>query len=94
MTPMQVRALDFVRRTIAATGCSPTLEEIGDFLGTVKSVAWRVVDCLVREGALVRVGKLKRGLALPDQPRLTVVPTEALITELKRRARLGEFKGL
>ena len=86
LTPHELRALDFIRDRIAATGSSPTYQEISTELGwSAKSGAHRIVDSLIRQGALVRRPNTLRGLALADGPRLFTVPTAALRAELARR---------
>jgi len=86
VTRDEVKALDFIRERIATTGCSPTLEEIAAEMGlSAKSNAHRLVDCLVRQGALVRRANVTRGLRLADTPLLTAIPTDVLRAELYRR---------
>lgn len=86
LTPHELRALDFIRNRIAETGIAPTYQEISTEIGwKAKSGAHRVVDALIRQGALVRRPNTLRGLALADGPRLFTVPTAALRAELARR---------
>lgn len=86
MTRHEIHALDFIRERIATTGCAPTLEEIAANAGwSAKSGAHRLVECLVRQGALVREPHVPRGLRLADVPVLTAVPTDVLLGELARR---------
>lgn len=86
MTPHELRALDFIRDRIATTGSAPTYQEISTHLGwSARSGAHRVVDALIRQGALVRLPNRQRGIALADGPRLSTVPTAALRAELARR---------
>lgn len=86
LTPHEVRALDFIRNRILATGAAPTLEELCGGMGwAARSTAHRVVDGLVRHGMLIKTPARLRGLALPDGPLLSTVPTAALRAELARR---------
>lgn len=86
LTPAELRALDFIRDRIAKTGSAPTHQEIADEMGLrAKSGAHRIVDSLIRHGALLRRPHVERGLALADGPRLFTVPTVALRAELARR---------
>ena len=86
LTPTELKALDFIRDRIAKTGSSPTYQKISTELGwKAKSGAHRIVDCLIREGVLVRRPNTLRGLAIADGPRLFTVPTAALRAELARR---------
>lgn len=90
LTPCELRALDFIRDRIAATGSAPTYQEISTEMGwRAKSGAHRVVDSLIRAGVLVRRPNTLRGLALVDGPRLFTVPTAALRAELARREGAG-----
>lgn len=86
LTQHQIRTLDFVRETIATTGSSPTLVEVATALGLhSRSNAHRIVESLVRSGLLIKSPSRLRGLALPDGPLLSSVPTAALRAELARR---------
>lgn len=86
MTPAELCALDFIRGRIGATGCAPTLDEIAGELGWhAKSNAHRVVDSLVRQGALDRDPHKARGLTLPRTPALSSIPTAELHAEIARR---------
>lgn len=86
LTPLELRALDFIRKRIAETGSAPTYQEISTELGwKAKSGAHRIVDALIRQGVLIRRPNTLRGLALADGPRLSIVPTAALRAELARR---------
>lgn len=91
MTPVQIKALDFVRDRIAATGVSPTYLEIADAISAgSKSYAFRVVEQLIDYGALRRgPAGARRSLSLTE-PSIFTVPTPALLAELQRRGvRLG-----
>lgn len=86
LTPHEIRALDFIRDTITATGSAPTLEEITAAMGwAAKSSAHRIVESLVRHGLLIKTAARLRGLALAAGPSLSAVPTAALRAELARR---------
>lgn len=87
MTRFEQQGLDFIRDRIVATGIAPTLDEISAELGwSAKSSAHRVVDSLIRQGLLVREPHKARNLQLADVPPLGAVPTQALQSELARRA--------
>lgn len=86
LTRQELEALDFIREQIAGQGTAPTLAEIAVRLGMQsRSNAHRIVDSLVRHGALIKTACRLRGLALADGPRLSTVPTAALRAELARR---------
>lgn len=86
LTPLELRALDFIRDRFSATGLAPTLEEIAAALGLhARSSAHRIVESLVRHGLLIKTAARVRGLALADGPRLFTVPTAALRAEMSRR---------
>lgn len=88
MTDKELRALDYIRESIATTGCAPTLEQIARRTGgRTKSEAWRIVDNLVRTGRIAREAGRRRGLRVIGNVDLTAVPTDALHVELARRAR-------
>lgn len=86
MTPNQHKVFHFIRDRIAETGICPSYDEIGERLGVAsKSVAYRVVEALIRDGYLVRGATgAARSLRLADAD-LRDVPTSALIAELERR---------
>lgn len=86
MTPAQNTAFNFIRERITATGVCPSYVEISEVLGVAsKSVAYRVVDALIREGYLVRGSAgCARSLRLVETE-LRDVPTAALVAELERR---------
>ncbi|SKB26881.1 LexA family protein [Sphingopyxis flava] len=86
MTRKELRVLDFIRENIVTAGCAPTLDEIAAHLGmTAKSSAHRIVESLVRQGALVREPHKARNVLLADVPLLTAVPSQVLRDELARR---------
>jgi SOS-response transcriptional repressor LexA len=86
MTTYEIRTLDFIRERKVTTQVSPTLDEICAHMGwAAKSTAHRVVTELVRQGLLIRKTASKRGLELPDMPKLAAVSTADLRAELARR---------
>lgn len=86
LTQHELRALDFIRDMITIRGTAPTLVEIAAALGLQsRSNAHRIVENLVRVGLLIKTACRLRGLALPDGPLLSSVPTAALRAELARR---------
>ncbi|WLA80340.1 hypothetical protein QIH87_50185 (plasmid) [Bradyrhizobium elkanii] len=65
LMPRQRDCLNFIRGTIAASGMSPTYEEIMDALGLrSKSGVHRLVTGLEERGAIRRIPGLKRTLKL------------------------------
>lgn len=89
MTNYELRALDFIRDRLTATGVAPTREEIAAKLGfAAKSTAARLVDSLERQGLIIREAHRARNIRLPGAPVLTIVPTEELRAELARRGDL------
>lgn len=85
MTPVQLKAYDFIREMIAA-GCPPSYEEIATAIGCrSKGNVGRIVERLIQQGKLVRTASHVRGLALPDMVDLKDAPTDALRAELARR---------
>lgn len=86
LTQHELRALDFIRDMITIRGTAPTLIEVAGALGLQsRSNAHRIVESLVRTGLLIKSPSRLRGLALPDRPLLSSVPTAALRAELARR---------
>lgn len=85
MTPVALRALDFVRDRISRFGFAPLQQEIADALGVSVPRANHVISDLVEAGHLTRVPGQRRGLALPGTPDLRSVGTEQLRGELARR---------
>ena len=74
MTPRQRDALAFIRTFIAATGTSPSYDEIAVALGLKnKSGVHRLVLALVEQGALRRPFTLARLLAA-GSPRVPMRP--------------------
>ena len=86
MTPRQKECRDFVAERIAATGCSPSFQEVGEHLGIVsKASVHRLIAGLLAQGKLVRTpGSTRRNLALPGVD-LSAVDTPVLVAELERR---------
>ena len=77
MTEKQRDVLDYIRRTIAATGVAPTLQEIASHFGFRSTAsAQKHVGLLERKGFLRREKHQKRGLVLarvepsPEPPSL------------------------
>lgn len=86
LTPIELKALDFIRDRIGEKGFAPTLDEIAaEFGWAAKSSAHRVVEALVGHGLLIKTPVRKRGVALAGWPLLSSVPTAALRAELARR---------
>lgn len=86
LTRHELTALDFIRDSITTTGTAPTLVQVAAALGLQsRSNAHRIVESLVRNGLLIKTACRLRGLALPDGPLLSSVPTAALRAELARR---------
>lgn len=87
MTPVQHRALAYVRDYQDQHGCSPTFAEIAQGCGwQSRSSAYRAIRLLVDQGHLLSEGGRTRGLRLP-MPSLAAVPTSVLAAELSRRQR-------
>ena len=81
VTPRQMDILKFVRDYRARHAYSPTMQEIGDFLGLSKVTVFEHVGALEKKGLLRRQAKHKaRSLALspdvefPDESRPTQIP--------------------
>lgn len=90
MTPLQLRALDYIEQYYAEKRFSPSLEEIAAALGkSAKSGAHRIVQSLIRSGHLVRTAGGHRNImparVNPGEARLAHFPTFVLREELKRR---------
>jgi repressor LexA len=67
MTEKQRDVLEYIRRTIAATGVAPTLQEIATHFGFRSTAsAQKHVGLLERKGFLRREKHQKRGLVLAD----------------------------
>jgi repressor LexA len=81
VTPRQMDVLKFIRDYRARRGYSPTMQEIGDYLGLSKVTVFEHVGALERKGLLQRGPKHKaRSLLVsdevvfPDASRPTLVP--------------------
>jgi len=81
ITPRQMDILKFVRDYRARHGYSPTMQEIGDFLGLSKVTVFEHVGALEKKGLLLRGAKHKaRSLRVsdkvtfPDEARRTRIP--------------------
>jgi repressor LexA len=59
MTPRQLQVLRFIRDYRIKTGCSPTMQEIGDALNLTKVTAFEHVVALQKKGLLTRGAKNK-----------------------------------
>ena len=69
LTEKQRDVLEHIRRTIAATGVAPTLQEIATHFGFRSTAsAQKHVGLLERKGFLRREKHQKRGLVLTDEP--------------------------
>ena len=86
MTDHQAKVLEFVRTHIERYGASPSFLEIREMLGIKSvSIAVAVVNALVADGYLRRLGRGRpRSLVLAGA-NLRAVETRDLIAELKRR---------
>lgn len=92
MTPMKLKAIDFIRGRLVRAGISPSGQEIADELGVGRSTAFHLIDGLVAEGLLTRRAGAARSLRLPDVPDLRTVDSELLRAELARRGEeIGAF---
>ena len=81
VTPRQMDILRFLRDYRDRHGYSPTMQEIGDYLGLSKVTVFEHVGALVKKGLLRRHGRHKaRSLELstevefPDEARPTQIP--------------------
>jgi SOS-response transcriptional repressor LexA len=74
LTPKQMAIATMVRDTRIKYGYSPTLREIGAFMGISKVTAFEHVEALVRKGALTKRHNMSRSLKVapkvkfPDDP--------------------------
>jgi len=85
MTPVQLRAFDFVRDRLTEGGFSPTIKELAEELSVTESRAGDIVAALVRMGKLNKVRGSSRGLEIAGEPDLRLAGTGALQAELARR---------
>ena len=85
MTQRELALLDWLREFMAVSGQSPTIRQIAARMEIGVSAAHRLIDCLVRQGALVREANRKSGLRIADLPDLRPVPSDVLAAELARR---------
>lgn len=85
MTPLQLKAFDFIRDTIGSTGVAPTYDEIAAHMGTTKGRAHPLVTSLVEQGLLARALNRSRGLQLVNVPDARSLDTQVLRAELARR---------
>lgn len=87
MTPRQRSLLDFVASYQDEHGYSPTYQEIAQHIGLAsKSGVRRMVESLLARGYLrMEGGYAARRALVVVEPSLAVVPTAALVAELKAR---------
>ena len=85
MTRAELQLLDWLREFLAVSGHSPAIRQIAGHLGVNVSSAHRLVDGLVRQGALLREPGRAHGLRLADAPDLRPIPSDVLAAELARR---------
>lgn len=64
LTPAQQNVLNVVDEAIAATGVSPSFDEIAAAVGTCKSNVARLISCLEQRGAIRRVPGHRRTLTI------------------------------
>ncbi len=65
LTARQTQLLSFIEDKIAAVGYPPTYEQMTEFLGVrSKSVAHRMVDCMVERGLVRRLPHRARALEI------------------------------
>lgn len=86
MTPHQANALEFIRAKIERDGASPSYREIREAIGISSvSLIVSIVDALVKDGYLRRLGHGRpRSLVLAGA-NLRAVETVDLLAELERR---------
>lgn len=86
MTPIQLRAFEFIRERIAELGVAPRQCEIAEELGISTARANVIEQLLVAEGVLekARDGR-RRSLRVVGEPDLRLVSTSRLQSELARR---------
>ena len=85
MTARELELLDWIRECIAVSGQSPTFRLIAERFNISVSFAHRLVESLIRQGALIREARRGHGLRVADAPDLRPVPTDVLAAELARR---------
>ncbi len=85
MTRAELQLLDWLREFMAVSGQSPSIRLIAERRGVAVSSAHRLIDGLVRQGALTREPGRANGLRLVDTPDLRPVPSDVLAAELARR---------
>ncbi len=85
MTPLQLRALDFIREHVSALGFSPTLKEIAEHCQIAPGGAPDLVRGLEQGGFIRRNSGKNRNIEVVGQIDLRTVETDALRAELARR---------
>ncbi|MDH7971746.1 MarR family transcriptional regulator [Sphingomonas sp. AR_OL41] len=85
MTPIEVRALEFVRDFIDTRGFAPSLVEIAKELEVSRPRVTQLVKALVDQGQLTKEGRKWRSLEIVGVTDLRAVPTSRLQAELGRR---------
>lgn len=66
-TPKQAELLAYIKAEIAERGVAPTLEEMGEHVGVVKSGAHRMVRCLEERGLIRRLRYKRRAIEVVQQ---------------------------
>jgi hypothetical protein len=85
MTQRELALLDWLREFMAVSGQSPSIRLIAEQQGIGVSSAHRLIDGLVRQGALTREPGRHHSLRLAELPDLRAVPNDMLVAELARR---------
>ena len=86
MTPRARQLLDIIRASIEETGLAPTYDQMRVSMGLAsKSGVDRLIRALVASGHLKKVPHRTRALSLPGHEHLPSIPTDALVSELRRR---------
>jgi repressor LexA len=73
LTARQLEVLNFVRKTLKASGLPPTRSEIAEALGfRSANAAEEHLRALARKGAIELLPGASRGIRLPDEPETNV----------------------
>jgi SOS-response transcriptional repressor LexA len=83
MTPLQRKALDFVKQYVAVAGHSPSYDEIGASLGRARSQVHAIVNALVGQNHIVKTGRGDRNIQIVGEG-LSQISSAALLAELMR----------